>query len=415
VSTPFDSSPDLAPRADDHARRIGGGGGGAAGPAAASGGERRPRARDRRTLAGVVALTIGCVCVLLIGLTPSPYVLRQPGPVFDALGTVPMSAEDQTQRPVITIEGAPSYDHEGRLDVMTVNVAGSPDHLPTWFEAFIALLSPDQDVVPVESVFGAQTTSERNAVNTALMVNSTHDAVAAALAHEGYAVPQLVRVDSVVEDGPSAGILQPGDVVVRAGGAAVTTVDDLRAALERAGTTPVELVVRRGDADTTVAVTPREQTANGETRHVIGIVTTRDYDFPVDVRIDLGDVGGPSAGLIFALSVIDRLEANGITNGAHIAGTGTMSPDGQVGPIGGIRQKLHAAADAGADFFLAPADNCVEAVRGGAPASLPVYAVSSLDEALGVVRTVTTGGDASSLRTCLDVAAQAKAAATPAG
>lgn len=127
------------------------------------------------------------------------------------------------------------------------------------------------------------------------------------------------------------------------------------------------------------------------------------HDFPIDVSIELGNVGGPSAGLIFALAVSDKLADGDLTRGLHVAGTGTMSPDGTVGSIGGITQKLYAAVDVGADLFLAPADNCQDVLDGGIPGDIPVYAVSTLDEAEQVIQTVGDGGDTAALRTCESV------------
>jgi PDZ domain-containing protein len=123
-----------------------------------------------------------------------------------------------------------------------------------------------------------------------------------------------------------------------------------------------------------------------------------DYDLPVDVSLRTGNVGGPSAGLMFSLAIYDVLTPGELTGGKEIAGTGTMEDDGTVGPIGGIRQKLVGAQAAGADFFLAPADNCSD-VAGHVPDGLRVVRVATFDEGLAAVRGIASG-DGASLPTC---------------
>jgi PDZ domain-containing protein len=128
-------------------------------------------------------------------------------------------------------------------------------------------------------------------------------------------------------------------------------------------------------------------------------VTSTAYEFPFEVDIQLDDVGGPSAGMMFALGIMDKLEEGSLTGGEAIAGTGTIDASGTVGPIGGIRQKLFGAERAGAEYFLAPADNCDE-VRGHVPDGLRVFAVKTLDDALAALGAVSSGGDLDALPAC---------------
>ena len=132
---------------------------------------------------------------------------------------------------------------------------------------------------------------------------------------------------------------------------------------------------------------------------LIGIQPGATYDFPFDVTVNLGTVGGPSAGMMLALGTYDKLTPGALTGGERIAGTGTITADGEVGAIGGIRQKMYGAQEADADWFLAPAANCNEVV-GHVPGGLEVFAVTTLDDALEVVETVAAGGDTSSLARC---------------
>jgi Lon-like protease len=114
---------------------------------------------------------------------------------------------------------------------------------------------------------------------------------------------------------------------------------------------------------------------------VVGVQVQEQYKFPFNVRITVGDIGGPSAGMMFALGIIDLLTPDNLTNGKFIAGTGEITAAGQVGPIGGIQQKMVGARNAGATYFLAPAGNCSD-VRGAIPAGLHVVKVSNLSQAV---------------------------------
>ena len=172
-------------------------------------------------------------------------------------------------------------------------------------------------------------------------------------------------------------------MLVKVDGDAATSADAVRAAVQRhqpGDTFPV--VVRRGGTERTV--TARTGESGGRT--ALGIGLRLDYDLPVDVTLRTGNVGGPSAGLLFSLAIYDVLTPGELTGGKEIAGTGTMSDTGQVGPIGGIRQKLVGAERSGADYFLAPADNCPEVV-GHVPDGLQVVKVATFDEGLAAVRT----------------------------
>jgi PDZ domain-containing protein len=154
------------------------------------------------------------------------------------------------------------------------------------------------------------------------------------------------------------------------------------------------VVVQRDGTERTVTA----KTAESDGKTVIGVGLRLDYDLPVDVTLNTGRVGGPSAGLMFSLAIYDVLTPGELTGGENIAGTGTMEDDGTVGPIGGIRQKLVGARRAGADYFLAPADNCEEVV-GHVPDGLEVLRVATFDDGLAAVNGI-AAGDLSDLPTC---------------
>lgn len=199
-----------------------------------------------------------------------------------------------------------------------------------------------------------------------------------------------------------------GDVILSVNGETATDVDALRAALAANGTdAPASIVVRHEDGtEETVSITPTlsEQTD----APALGISATYDYDFPFDVQIQLNDVGGPSAGMMFALGIIDMLTPGELNGGQNVAGTGTIDAAGDVGPIGGIRQKLYGARDAGATWFLAPATNCDEVV-GNVPDGLTVFAVSTLSDSMTALQTIADGGDTAALPSCDTVTASSPA------
>ncbi len=354
---------------------------------------RAPRPPRRRRVGRVLAGT-GAVLALALGLMPSPYVIEQPGPEFDTLGT---SDHEGTERPLISIPDRTTYPTDGSLDMLTVSVVGNPAQRPDWFAVVSAWLDPSRSVVPMEAVFPAgQTAEDRDAQNQVQMTDSQQDAVAAALTELGIQVPRTLQVQSVVDGSPADGPLRTGDAIRTVDGADVVDLADLQARVAAAGTTtPLSFGITRDGQDSTVEVTPAER----DGRPVIGIVTSTSYEFPFEVDIQLDDVGGPSAGMMFALGIMDKLEEGSLTGGKAIAGTGTIDAGGTVGPIGGIRQKLFGAERAGAEYFLAPADNCDE-VRGHVPDGLRVFSVSTLDDSLAALAAISTGGDLDALPTC---------------
>nr|WP_244962785.1 S16 family serine protease [Cryobacterium roopkundense] len=228
------------------------------------------------------------------------------------------------------------------------------------------------------------------------MVNSQQDAIAAALTHLDYDYPTTVSVVSLPDGSPAEGLLQDGDIITAVDGTAVGNISELRAALQIAGIdAPVAVDVLRDGTPQTIEVTPIENAGSV----VLGINVTTTYQFPFTVELELDRVGGPSAGMMFALGIIDKLTPDSLQGGAHVAGTGTIDQAGDVGPIGGIQQKLYGARDAGAEWFLAPADNCDE-VTGHVPDGLTVFSVKTLDEAITALDAVRTGADTSGLPSC---------------
>ncbi|MFE5673144.1 PDZ domain-containing protein [Agromyces sp. NPDC056523] len=352
------------------------------------------RRRSRRERIGWIAVAVAVAIALVFALLPSPYVIQQPGPIYDTLGTSEIEGEDV---PLIDIPDEETFATDGSLDLLTVAAVGRPGRTPGWLDVAAAWFDPRRAVVPVETLFPpGLSEDDRNAQNEAQMVDSQQDAIAAALVELGYDFPRDVTVVGVGEGTPAEGVLEPDDVILSVDGEPVHSVDELRSALREHGTeTPAQLEVRRGDETLTVEVTP--EAVDGQA--VLGVGVRMEYEFPIDVEIRLDDVGGPSAGMMFALGIVDKLTPGAMTGGDQVAGTGTIDSDGAVGGIGGIRQKLWAAHDDGADLFLAPQANCDEVV-GNVPEGLDVFAVTTLDEARTIVEAAAEDGDLASFARC---------------
>lgn len=355
--------------------------------------------RNGRVVAGIIALSVSLVALMGLTFIPTPYVIQQPGPVYDTLGSA-LSA-DGAEVPLIEVEGAETFPTKGTLDLTTLQVVGNRQHPPTWFQLVMAWFDRTRAVVPIDTVFPEGVTSDqRDEQNAALMVDSQHEATAAALTELGYDVGATVEVVDALEGSPAEGELQAGDRILAIGGTPVDSATRLRDAIQEGEGAEVELSVQRGGETKTVALTPEKtEDAEGKTVWLIGITLTTDYDFPVDVTLQLDNVGGPSAGMMFALGIIDTLTPGELNGGEKIAGTGTIDAAGEVGPIGGIRQKLYGARDAGAEYFLAPASNCDEVV-GHIPDGLTVISTSTLEESLDALETIAGGGDVSTLPAC---------------
>lgn len=352
--------------------------------------QRRQYGRNRRFF-GRSLLGLFSAGLLLAAFLPTPYVIEQPGPTFNVL-----AESDGT--PMISISGAKVYPTAGNLDLLTVSVVGNREETPNWFELAAAWLDPERVVIPLDEAFPVQQTkAEYEAESTAMMEESQQDAVAAALTQLGYQVPSQVYVSEVSKGAAASGKLVAADFVISINGIPITDIDQMRSNVDTFdGKTPLEVTVKRGSGLVTVPISPIKD-STGAWR--LGVLVGYKYDFPVKVTLQLSDVGGPSGGMMFALGIIDKLTPGYLNGGKFVAGTGTITPQGQVGPIGGIRQKLYGARDKGAAYFLAPADNCTE-VAGNIPSGLRVFKVSTLKEALVALDAIHANKGLDALPTC---------------
>ena len=337
---------------------------------------------SRRSLTLLLSSGIALALVLVVAVVRVPYVALAPGPTFNTLGV------DSTGTPVITVTGHDVYDDTGNLNMTTISVV-----VPlTLAQALRGWFRHDYAVVPREAIYPAdKSTEEVRQEDAADFKASESSATTAALRYLGYKGTTRVVADRVTKGAPADGVIKVDDVFISVDGKPVTgrtqmieqvsgrkPGDPVRIRLLRAGK-PMDLTLR------TVAVTEK-----GITRAVIGVTPVDRVDFPVKVTISLGDIGGPSAGLMFALGIIDKLEPGSLTDGRFIAGTGTIDDKGVVGPIGGIQQKLIGASRKGATVFLVPADNCAEALS-SPPHGLKLVKVSSLRSALSELHKLDTG------------------------
>jgi PDZ domain-containing protein len=361
-----------------------------------------PRSRSlgahrRPTWAALIA-GAAVVLVFVVALLPSPYAVEQPGPVFNTLGS---SGSGAKRAPLISIPGRTTYPTTGRLDLLTVSVLGNVDAGPSWLDLAEAWVDPTKAVIPLEEVFPkGESQQQADTESAAEMTGSQQSAIGAALTNLGYTVKGTVTVGSVQRGSAAAGSLQTGDVVTSYDGTAIRDSCSLQDAVLAHGTSAATLGVTRNGTARTIRITPkRVSDGAGGTRPLIGVTTSASITppFTVDLRID--DVGGPSAGMMFALGIIDKLTPGSLTGGRHVAGTGTICGDGSVGAIGGIVQKMAAARAAGATLFLAPKSNCDEVV-GHIPNGLDVVPVTTLSGAVETLEHVRDQGSAEGLARC---------------
>jgi PDZ domain-containing protein len=341
---------------------------------------------SRRSLTLAIAGLATVVAIVVAVLLPVPYVILGPGPTLNTLG-------ESSGQPLITISGHPTYKTTGNLNLVTVSYQGGPGSDTNIFQALRAWLDPSEAVVPETELFPAgQSAQQTQAQDTEEMTSSQQTATAAALTALHIPYQTVVSVVSTVPGYPASTVLKAGDVIEAVDGKPVTDQTSLSSMITAHPTgTMLTLEVLRAGKTLTVPVASK---ASGGTA-VIGVEVQEQYKFPFTVSISVGDIGGPSAGMMFALGIIDKLTPLNLTGGKFIAGTGEITASGQVEPIGGIQQKMVGARSAGATIFLTPAGNCSDTV-GAVPAGLRLVKVSTLSQAISDLEAIKAGKPAPS-------------------
>jgi PDZ domain-containing protein len=324
---------------------------------------------SRRSLTLLIA-AIGTAAAIAVSVrVPVPYVILGPGPTLNTLGN------DSSGHPLITISGRPVHRTSGHLNLVTVSYRGGPGRDLNIFTVLTAWLNPDEAVVPEQDLFApGQTQQQTQQQNTQQMTGSQQTATAAALTE--LRIAYQMQVVQAERGYPAYGVLKAGDVITAVDGQPVTSQSSLTALISaHPASSTLTLTISRNGQTQHVRVATR-----GSGGHPVIGVEIQDK-FPFTVKISVGDIGGPSAGLMFALGIIDKLSSLDLTGGKFVAGTGEITASGQVLAIGGIQQKIVGARHAGATIFLTPASNCADA-KGAVPAGLRLVKVSTLAQAV---------------------------------
>jgi Lon-like protease len=336
---------------------------------------------NRRISTLLVALAPIVVFGILLGLVPVPYVSLGPGPTFNTLGV-----EDGKE--VVDIEGTEVHKTSGNLNMTTVS---QRDNLSLG-QALTLWISGREQLIPRDLVYPPdKSKDEIDQANNDEFKQSESSAAYAALGYLKY--PDAVTVDSVSKDGAAMNKLQAGDAIDAVDGVPVAKLDQFQDLMGK--TKPgqeVTLDFRRKNEPAGVT-TIKLGTAKGKDSGVLGIAVLDAPWAPFKIDFNLGNIGGPSAGLMFSLAVIDKLTTGDLNGSKFIAGTGTIDSDGKVGPIGGITHKIVAAHEAGATVFLVPAENCDEA-KSGHEDGVDLVKVENLGGAVDALKKLSAGGEA---------------------
>jgi PDZ domain-containing protein len=307
-----------------------------------------------------------------------PYLSQQPGPVFNTLGKL-------GNQEFISIENATVFPTSGELDMTTVREVGGPQRTITLGEAIYGWLNPDIAVIPRRANYSDEITAEQaRTQSTRAFASSQEIALGAVLRILNIDFTEKVFVVDVIADRPAAQFLKSNDQILSVNEVVVTSIGETIAEVRK--TTPgnkAKLVVIRGENELVFQI-PTVPAPDSPTAGSIGAYLSSEIDSEIQANFADQRVGGPSAGLVFALSLYDRLTPGELIGEKHIAVTGTITTTGEVGAIGGIRQKMIGARKAGATIFLLPNENCEEAIK-RIPAGLTAIPVKTLAEAIDVL------------------------------
>jgi Lon-like protease len=336
---------------------------------------------NRRISTLLVALVPIVAFGVLLAMVTVPYVSLGPGPTFNTLGEV-------EGKEVVDIEGTDVHKTTGQLNMTTVS---QRDNL-TLGQALTLWMSGREQLVPRDLVYPPdKSKDEIDEANSEEFKQSENSAEYAALGYLKYA--PAVTVQNVTKDGASAGKLQEGDAIDGVDGVRVSSLEQFQGIMAK--TKPGQEVVldfRRKNAAPGVATIKLK--SNPDKPHgFLGIGVVEAPWAPFKIDFNLANIGGPSAGLVFSLAVVDKLTTGDLSGDKFVAGTGTIASDGKVGSIGGITHKILAAHEAGATVFLVPADNCDEA-KSAHEDGIDLLKVDTLTQAVDSLKALSAGGEA---------------------
>lgn len=340
----------------------------------------------RMTLTTVVVVLSSLVCLIQV-----PYVLLTPGPIFNTVGMV--EGHD-----LITISGAETYATTGSLNMTTVSEYGGPETGISVGQALWAWIHTSERVMPREALYPENmTAAQSNQHNAEAFSSSQSFAISAAMKFLKLPVVETVVISAIESGGPAEGTLHAADVIVAVDGKTVSTPTEVVTLIraQPVGTSFVFTILRDGvKHDYTLATKARIDDPTTPENEAgipfVGVGVDSSYAATFPITFGLDNVGGPSAGTMFALGIIDKLTPGPLAQSKTIAGTGTIDANGNVGPIGGIAQKMVGARSHGAVLFLAPAENCKEVV-GHIPQGLTVTPMSTLAQAVTAINDFNAG------------------------
>lgn len=345
------------------------------------------RERKRRLIALCSVLSV-LILVGLLGFLPtSDYVVESPGPVFNVNGK--LKGKDIISVKNTNIPTTP-------LAMTTVSVQGCDDKGITYWQLIKSELTSSDAVVERDSVcpknISEKTVSQMNA---AQMTGSQDSAVVAAWQLTKPDAKFTLTVEQAVTDSAKQAF-NKGDKLVSIVDAdsksvQITNYKQLREVLEKLTPgKPIKLTVERGSTTQEVSVVGAKPEDSSRKGAMLGITLNVNPPTGHEVTYAVENIGGPSAGMIFALDIAQRLEGKNYAGTTPVAGTGTIDLSGNVGAIGGIKQKMLGARDEGYKVFLAPVGNCADVV-GNEPKGMTVIPVSTLSEARAAMQRVAAG------------------------
>lgn len=332
----------------------------------------------KANLPGPSKILIGLL-ILTAFFLPSPYVLLSPGNPQNILGSA------------IKISGATVYPTTGKLSVTSVMVT-DPDSYITGFDVLYGWVVGDRAIVPRDEIYPKGESAQQSKQNGADEMNGSQaNATAAALSYLGYKSTSKLIIGEVNIKSNSFKVLQVADQIISLDNKEYVSPSEILDYLDQKQ--PGDLVsikVLRGENE--ILTKQIKLSARDDGSAIIGISIENKFTFPFTVKINLAETGGPSGGLIFALGVIDKLTPEDLVNSRNIAGTGTITATGQVGPIGGITEKIIGARRASVEIFLTPIANCSDIknvdqlTKGSGKNVIKIVPVATLTEAVAVLK-----------------------------